>query len=154
MHPALNLPPIDARIRLTGHGKEEIFDPLRKRFVRLTPEEWVRQHFLHLLTDHKGYPASLVAVEAPTTYNKLKKRSDIVVYARTGQPVLLVECKAAAVPLTQEVFHQVAMYSASFPGSYLVLTNGMDHYVCRIDRQQGTAGFLERIPDYGELEES
>ena len=151
METRLNLPPIDPRIRKNAAGKEEIYDPVRKRYVALTPEEWVRQHFIHLLLDHRQYPASLIAVEAPVKYNRLAKRSDILVYGKAGIPVMLVECKAPGVAITQEVFNQAAMYNASFTGSFLVLTNGMDHYVCRIDRETNSCEFLDRIPDYHEI---
>jgi hypothetical protein len=151
MRTPLNLPPIDARIRPGAPGKEEIFDPLRKRFVSLTPEEWVRQHFIHLLLFHKHYPASMVAVEVPVTYNRLKKRSDLVVFGRSGKPVLLVECKAPSVPVTQETFNQVAMYHAAFTGSFLVLTNGLEHFACRLDHATRSFRFLDHIPEYSEI---
>jgi hypothetical protein len=151
MRTPLNLPPINARIRPGTSGKEEIFDPLRRRFVKLTPEEWVRQHFIHLLLSHKNYPASLVAVEVPVTYNRLKKRSDIVAFGRSGKPVLLVECKAPTVPITQETFNQVAMYHAAFSGSFLILTNGLEHFACRIDQSSKSFGYLDHIPDYSEI---
>lgn len=151
--PELNLPEYPVRKRLTKDGKEEIFDPVRRKFVRLTPEEWVRQHFLNFLIQSHKYPASLIHVEASLTYNRLSKRSDIVVYSNRGKPVMAVECKAPSVAITQKVFEQLAMYNFTLKVSYLALTNGMQHFICRMDPVNGQFTFLEEFPAYKELQD-
>ena len=151
--PELKLPEYPARIRSKKDGKQEIFDPIRRKFVRLTPEEWVRQHFLNFLVNHHNYPASLIHVEASLTYNHLTKRSDIVVYSRQGKPMMAVECKAPTVGITQNVFEQLAMYNFTLKVSYLALTNGMQHYICRMVPENGGYTFLEELPEYNELHE-
>jgi len=151
--PRLNLPEYPYRIRVLKNGKQEIFDPVRKRFVRLTPEEWVRQHFINFLTHFHSYPASLIHVEAALTYNRLAKRSDIVIYGREGRPLMAVECKAPTVDVTQKTLDQLAMYNYTLKVSYLALTNGLQHYICRMDSGNGTYSFLEEFPAYSELHE-
>ncbi|MCX6287211.1 MAG: type I restriction enzyme HsdR N-terminal domain-containing protein [Bacteroidetes bacterium] len=149
----LNLPEYPYRIRTNKDGKHEIHDPVRKKFVRLTPEEWVRQNFLNFLVSRHNYPASLIHVEASLTYNRLSKRSDIVVYGNHGKPLLAVECKAPSVEITQLVFDQLAMYNFTLKVSYLVLTNGIQHYICQMEPAKGRYTFLEEFPDYNELHE-
>jgi hypothetical protein len=143
----LNLPGFEPRIRISK-GRQEIFDPVRKKHVRLTPEEWVRQHFLHFLIDRKKVPASLIAVETSVKYNQLAKRCDIVVFDRKGRPVLIVECKAPEVAITPGVFRQVAMYNLPLMVRFLVMTNGIDHYSCSIDYEKGSFRFIEDVPDF------
>jgi type I site-specific restriction endonuclease len=147
---ALNLPDAALRIRRKGE-KMEVFDRIRKKFVTLTPEEWVRQHFIHYLTNYRNVPDSLVAVEASLSYNRLKKRSDIVVYGNDGTPRLIVECKAPEVPVTQTVFDQVAMYNMALKVPYLAVTNGMEHFACYIDHKKQKYHFLKEIPEYKDL---
>lgn len=147
----LNLPAFEIRERKRPDGKPEIFDSVRRRFVRLTPEEWVRQHFLNYLVNHLGYPPALIAVEAQLTYNRLQKRGDIVVFGQHHKPVLIVECKAPGVAVTQAVFDQVAMYNMSLQVDYLVVTNGLAHYACLIDHAAKSYRFLEGIPRYGDI---
>jgi hypothetical protein len=147
----LNLPSYEYRRREGKNGKPEIFDPIRRKFVRLTPEEWVRQHLLHYLVHHKGYPASLIVVEAKLSYNNLVKRGDIVVYGPNGKPLLVVECKAPQVPVTQAVFDQAAMYNMSLQVGILVVTNGLDHFSCRIDHRERSCLFLAEIPRYEDI---
>ena len=147
---ALNLPDAALRIRRIGE-KMEVFDRIRKKFVTLTPEEWVRQHFIHYLTDYRNVPDSLVAVEASLRYYRLKKRSDIVVYGNDGTPRLIVECKAPEVPVTQAVFDQVAMYNMALKVPYLAVTNGMEHFACYIDHEKQKYHFLKEIPEYKDL---
>lgn len=151
LHTALNLPSINPRIRIDVAGKEQIFDPLRKRFVALTPEEWVRQHMIGYLLDHLQFPASLVAVEVPLKYNRLKKRADLVVYRKDGKPGLIVECKAPAVQLSREVLEQAAMYNMPFGVAYIILTNGLQHHILFINRAEGKVEFLEHFPQFDEL---
>jgi hypothetical protein len=144
----LNLPDFAPRLREGNNGKQEIFDPVRKKFVRLTPEEWVRQHFLNFMIAHLGFPASLIMVEAELTYNQLKKRFDILACLADGSPCMVVECKAPQVEVTQAVFDQVAMYNMTLLVDYLVVTNGLTHYACRIDHEKRTYTFLKDIPTY------
>jgi len=146
----LNLPEIDLRIR-NKDGKQEVFDVARKRHVRLTAEEWVRQHFLHFLINQKKVPLSLIAVESSIKYNKLSKRCDIVVYNKNGKPALIVECKAPEIVISQEVFNQVAMYNMTLKVKFLVVTNGLEHYSCAVDHEKGSFAFLKDIPDFEEL---
>ncbi|MGA2822712.1 MAG: type I restriction enzyme HsdR N-terminal domain-containing protein [Bacteroidales bacterium] len=146
----LNLPGTTFRTRSKGE-KLEIFDSVRKKFVALTPEEWVRQHFIHYLTDHRNVPHSLIAVETSLHYHRLKKRSDIVVYGKDGAPCLIVECKAPEVTVTQAVFDQVAMYNMALKVPYLAVTNGMVHFACHIDHDKGKIVFLKEIPEYDEM---
>lgn len=147
----LNLPPCTPRIRRSLSGKEEIFDPFRKKYVRLTPEEWVRQHFLDYLVTHLGYPPALLVVEARLTFNGMSRRSDILAYNKAGNPCLVVECKAPSVPITQEVFDQVARYNMSLEVSYIAVTNGMVHYACRIDHALRRYEFLKQVPAFKQL---
>jgi len=144
----LNLPGITARIRDGKNGKKEIFDEIRKKFVNLTPEEWVRQHFLHFMIARLGFPASLIVVEAAIKYNKMVKRFDILVYRADGKPCMMVECKSPGVEITQAVFDQVAMYNMTLMVDYLAVTNGMAHYACKIDHENRTYAFLRDIPNY------
>jgi type I site-specific restriction endonuclease len=146
----LNLPGVALRIR-NKREKQEVFDSVRKKFVALTQEEWVRQHFIHYLTDHRNVPRSLITVEASLHYHRLKKRSDIVVYGKDGSPCLIVECKAPEVAVTQAVFDQVAMYNMALKVPYLVVTNGMVHFACHIDHDKGKIVFLKEIPEYEEM---
>lgn len=151
MFPLLNFPAYSPRLQKSATGKAVIFDPVRRRFVTLTPEEWVRQHLLNYLIVIKSVPASLIAVEAPVRYNTLKKRSDIVVYGSSHKPLLIAECKAPEVPLSQDTLNQVLMYHASFSGRFLVLTNGMNHLYCRIDREGGRIDLIDDLPEYQEM---
>jgi hypothetical protein len=151
MKTGLNLPPIEARIRKGTGEKETIFDPLRKKFVALTPEEWVRQHVIHFLLDHLQYPASLISVEASLKYNRLKKRTDIVVHGRDGKPALIVECKAPKIRITREVLEQAAMYNMPMQVRYLVLTNGIDLQILFINRQEQKIEIMDRFPGHEEL---
>ena len=145
--PDLNLPAYPFKIQ-AGEQRSKIFDPVRKKYVALTPEEWVRQHFVQFLVNNKGCPASLIAIEQGLKLNKRNKRSDVVVYTTTGNPVLIVECKAPEVKISQEVFHQVAAYNMTLKVPLLVVTNGLQHYCCRIDHEQKTYAFLPDIPQW------
>ena len=147
---ALNLPESKIRTRRQS-DKLEIFDPVRKKYVILTPEERVRQYFIQYLTACRNVPLSLIAVEVPLKYNRLKKRSDIVVYGTNGKPCLIVECKAQEVEMTQAIFDQVAMYNMTLKVPYLVVTNGIEHYVCYIDHENKKYYFLKEMPAYDEL---
>ncbi len=145
--PRLDLP--DHGVK-TKHGADgpEVFDPWRRRWVALTPEEWVRQHFLNHLVHDLGYPAGRIAVEAPLVLHGLPKRADAVVYDAEGRPLMLVECKAPSVPIGQAVFEQAARYNIVHRVGLLVVTNGLRHYCCAIDLAAGTSRFLPAIPPY------
>lgn len=143
----LNLPPFEFRIRQKG-DKKQIFDAIRKKFVALTPEEWVRQNFLQYMVQHKKFPSSLMVVEAAATINTMKKRADILVYSKQGVPEWMVECKAPEVKVTQDTFDQIAHYNMVFKVKYLVVTNGLHHYCCEMNYIENTYRYLELIPDY------
>ena len=125
--PHLNLPHASFRIRDYG-SYSQIFDQVRKRFVALTPEEWVRQNFLNFLISDKQYPASLLGVEMQVKVNNLSQRADIVVYNKEGLPWMIVECKSPAITLNEDVFYQAARYNSTLKVPYLIITNGMEHY--------------------------
>jgi hypothetical protein len=146
----LSLPSYPFRIIQEG-GKTLIFDPFRKKYVALTPEEWVRQHFLAWLSVERDYPVGLISVEAPLKYHRLHKRADGVVYHRSGKPLMVVECKAPSVKITQEVFDQVARYNMAFGVPFLAVTNGLEHFCCRRSGNSQGWEFLEEIPTYSEL---
>lgn len=147
---ALNLPMAELNMQ-QRNGKTWVFDVFRRRFVVLTPEEWVRQHFLWFLKAHRGYPAGLVAVEASLQYNRMARRADAIVYGSAGKPLMIIECKAAEVPITQDVFDQVARYNFPFGVDYLVVTNGMRHFCVKRDAAAGRWQHLDDIPSYPEI---
>ena len=147
---ALNLPPANLTIREEG-GKQVVFDNFRRRFVALTPEEWVRQHFLHWLVTQKAYPQGLIAVETTLPYLRLKKRADAIVYSQSGQPLMIIECKSPDIQITQHVFDQVARYNKPFGVAYLAVTNGIAHYCSRWLPSPATWQFLDTFPDYSQL---
>ena len=141
----LNLPPYQFKLKQQGL-RTQIFDSIRKKYVVLTPEEWVRQNFLQFLIQEKKYPASLIAVEAGLKYNQLQKRMDVLVYDKQGTPHLMVECKAPEVKINQDVFDQIARYNMVFKVKYLVVTNGMHHFCCVMDYTNNAYQYLEQIP--------
>lgn len=141
----LNLPSYPFRIRTSGQSTE-IFDSLRKKFVALTPEEWVRQHFIMYISHELKYPTSMIAVEKGLKFNTLQKRADIVVHDRQGAPWMVVECKAPEVKLTQEAFYQAAGYHLQLQVQYLAVTNGLQHYCCKF--ADGTFEFISNFPPY------
>jgi hypothetical protein len=146
MH-ALNLPSFDVRLRRDGE-KLRVFDVLRKKYVSCTPEEWVRQHFIHYLISEKGTPAGLIVLEKKIMLNTMTRRPDILVYDKKGKPVMIVECKAPGVEVSQDTLDQIARYNAVIRAPYLVVTNGMKHYCCKMDHERNSYSFLENIPDY------
>jgi len=143
----LNFPKFSFRFK-NSENKLAIFDEIRKKFVVLQPEEWVRQHCIHYLIYLKNYPKSLLNVEKELVLNNLKKRYDIVVFEPKGNLQLIVECKAPNVKITQEVFDQIARYNMILNANYLMVTNGINHYYCQIDAENQRYIFLEDIPDY------
>ena len=149
---ALNLPSYDTKI-CEKEGKPQILDPLRKSYVALTPEEWVRQHFVNYLTVHKGYPAALMANEVAITLNGMKRRCDTVVYDKELRPRVIVEYKAPSVRITKEVFAQISRYNLTLRVDYLIVSNGMQHYCCKMDYEKGSYTFLQEIPEYSKITE-
>lgn len=145
----LNLPGCDLKLR-NEKGKAEVFDIIRKKYITLTPEEWVRQHFIHYLINSLKYPRALISCENGLKYNELQKRTDIVVYDRTGKPYMVVECKAPEIKLSQSVFDQAACYNYTIQAKYLSVTNGLVHYCCRVDRAVQKIEFLSSMPEYEE----
>ncbi|MEP3388921.1 MAG: type I restriction enzyme HsdR N-terminal domain-containing protein [Reichenbachiella sp.] len=143
----LNLPRFQFKVKETVKGRE-IWDEFRKKYVVLTPEEWVRQHFLKFLNDYLKYPKSLLKTEFEIKYNKLKKRPDIVAYDNTGSALMVVECKAPEVKISEATFQQAAIYNQTLKAKYLVITNGMDHFCCEQNKKTGTFDFVEKIPVY------
>jgi len=147
----LNLPQYSFRIR-EKLEKKLIFDNFRRRWVALTPEEWVRQNFVRYLTEEKHFPVSLVAIERSLKINQRDFRTDIVLFSKTGNPLVVVECKAPEVKISQLVFDQIARYNLDLRVSYLIVTNGLSHYCCRFDQTLLTYTFLPVIPDYKDIE--
>lgn len=125
-----------------------IFDVIRKKYIQLTPEEWVRQHVVHFLTKEKGYSLSLINVEKKLEVNGRLKRYDVVVYNSDGTVELLVECKAPSVKITQDTFDQIARYNMVLNSRYLMVTNGLDHYYCNMDFMNKKYNFLPEIPTF------
>lgn len=142
----LNLPDFNITVR-KEEGKVWIFDIIRKKYIVLTPEEWVRQHFIHYLINELNYPKSLFRIEGSLTYNKLQKRSDIVIHDREGKPWMLVECKAPNIKLTQKAFNQVAVYNMTIGARYVAVTNGMVQY-CFMSSERGEANHLVAFPEF------
>ena len=143
----LNLPEQTFRFK-KEEDKTYIFDDFRKKFVVLTPEEWVRQNFLMYLTNELDFPKLLISVEAGLKLYKRLKRTDIVVYDKQGSPVLIVECKAPEVKLDEKVFDQIVRYNMALQVNYLIVTNGLNHYCCQLDYEKNTYNFLKTIPNY------
>jgi len=143
----LNLPTYSFSIK-SEEGRSYIFDAFRKKYVLLTPEEWVRQHFLQYLVQDKGFPASLIAVEKEFQFNRMKKRTDILVYNTQGKAVMIVECKAPTVPVTRDAFDQIGLYNLTFKVPWLMVTNGMKHYCCQFDETTLQYRFIDQVPDW------
>lgn len=145
----LNLPFYNITLK-EENGNHFIFDDIRKKYLRLTPEEWVRQNFVKYLIDEKKYPASLIVIEKGLKLNELTKRADVLIY-KDSNPILLVECKAPTVKISQDTFDQISRYNLTFKVPYLMVTNGMSHYCCQIDFENNSYHFLEEIPYFEEL---
>lgn len=144
---ALNLPQYSFNIK-KDENKFLILDEIRKKFVVLTPEEWVRQHIIKYLINQKHYPSGRIGVEVSLKVNKTSKRSDIVVFDKSGNPFLIVECKATDVEISSKVFEQIATYNIQFQAPYLFVSNGLEHYFCEIDIVNKSFRFIRDIPDY------
>lgn len=144
---ALNFPQYSFRFK-NKENKVSIFDGIRKKFVVLQPEEWVRQHCVQYLIEGKNFPKSLINIEKELTINNLKKRYDIVVFNSDGSIHLIVECKAPSITIDQSTFDQIARYNIKLNATYLMVTNGMNHYFCQMDFENERYQFLKNIPDY------
>jgi len=151
MQKPLNLPAFDARLQRTPGGGIQIYDILRRKYVALTPEEWVRQHFVHWLLNEKHYPASLTANEVGLRLNGTLRRCDTVVFGLDRHPAMVVEYKAPEVAVTQKVFDQIARYNIVMQAAYLAVSNGLVHYCCRYDHARGRYAFVREIPSWNEL---
>jgi len=147
---SLNLPTFAYKIQSskTGH---QIFDVVRKKYVRLTSEEWVRQHFLHYLIGHLAYPRALIRLEQGVQHNRLRHRPDIVVYNRLAKPLMLVECKAPSININNEAWGQIARYNAHFNAQLLVITNGIEHFCWQLDYEKGSHTLLQDVPCFNAL---
>jgi hypothetical protein len=146
----LQLPPYPFKIT-DQNGQLTLFDVIRKKNIVITPEEWVRQHFVQYLINQKHYPKTLIKLEGGHKLHGMAKRSDIVVYNPAGEKILLVECKAPSVSVDQKTFDQVARYNMVHKVKLLAVSNGLQHYYCRINFERRDYQFIEELPDYGEL---
>ena len=145
--PQLNLPIAALKTKLV-EGTTQVFDQVRKKYLLLTPEEWVRQHFIYYLNHEKNYPLGLMGVEKMVKYNGMQTRADIVLHTNEGKPNMIVECKAPNVKITQEAFNQIAKYNFKLQVPFLVVTNGIQHFCCEMDYKTREIKFLEKIPIY------
>jgi len=149
----LNFPNYSFRFK-NSENKVSIFDIIRKKFIILTPEEWVRQHVVQFLLEDKRYPKSLVNVEKVLMVNGLRKRYDVVVFHPDGTIFILIECKAPEVKISQAVFDQIARYNLTLDADFLMVTNGLNHYFCKMDFENEKYEFLRELPDYREKKEN
>ena len=143
----LNFPSYNFRIK-NSENNTYIFDVIRKKFVVLQPEEWVRQNCIQFLINEKNFPVNLINVEKVVRINGLNKRYDIIAYNSDGSIFLIVECKAPEVKISQSAFDQIARYNLTLKASYLMVTNGLNHYFCTIDHNLGIYNFLKELPSY------
>ena len=132
-------------------GREMILDTLRQKYVVLTPEEWVRQNFVRYLIEGLGFPLGLTAIETGFVFQGMQCRADVLVHDRQGKALLMGECKAPEVKLKQSVFDQVGRYNTVVQAIYLVVTNGLQHYCCAIDRENNSYRFLDALPRYEDI---
>ena len=146
----LNLPEYTFRIK-KQNDKLFIFDSQRKRYVALTPEEWVRQHFVRFLIEKKGYPATRLAIEKQLTLNGMKKRCDVILYNEYAQPILIIELKAPNTPISQATFDQVAVYNAKLKVDFFMISNGIEHFCCRVNTENARYEYFSEIPEYFSL---
>lgn len=144
---ALNLPEFAYKLREI-EGKLYILDILRRKYVFLTPEEWVRQHFVHFLINQHQYPKALMKNEGGLRYNRLAKRTDIVMYDRNGNPFLVIECKGANIPITQSTFDQAAQYNHTLRAPYIAVTNGLEYFCAAIHHAENRFQFLKDVPPF------
>jgi len=145
--PKLNFPNIILKTKLVD-GDTQVFDIVRKKYFKLTPEEWVRQHVIVYLNSCKNYPFGLMGVEKMIKYNGLRTRADIIIYNRQGLPDILVECKSSKVKITQDTFYQIARYNFKLNVKFLLVTNGMKHFCCAMNYNKNKIEFLQDIPSF------
>ena len=143
----LNFPTYSFRFK-NSENKVSIFDEIRKKFIVLSPEEWVRQNVIQFLLQNKNYPKSYINVEKLIKVNGLSKRYDGIVFKPNGEIFLLIECKAPEVPISQDTFDQIARYNLELKAQYLMVTNGLNHYFCQMDFENETYIFLKELPDF------
>ena len=146
----LNFPTYNFRFK-NSENKVSIFDEIRKKFIILTPEEWVRQHVVQFLMLEKKYPKSLINVEKVLKINDLRKRYDVVVFNPDGSIHILVECKAPEIKISQNTFDQIARYNLTLKATYLMVTNGLNHYFCQMDFENEKYHFLQDLPEYNTI---
>jgi len=149
----LNLPTYSFKIK-SENDLEYVYDQFRRKYVRLTPEEWVRQNFASYLVNEKAFPASRMMLEKSLKINKLSKRCDIIVCNDSGAPALIIECKAPEIKIGQKTFEQVSVYNIAFKVEYLIITNGMQHFCCSVDFETRNVTFLSEIPEYEKIRNS
>lgn len=147
---ALNLPTYLFNIKSEG-GRKFILDTIRRKYVALTPEEWVRQNFIRYLNEEKQYPLTLMSIESSFVLYKVNKRSDILLYDRKGKPLVLVECKSPEIKISKEVFDQIIRYNLNYKLAYLIVTNGLQHFCCHLNHQQLSTEFLKEIPNFSAI---
>jgi hypothetical protein len=147
MFETLNLPTAEIKTRNLGQ-EVQLFDFVRQQWLNYTPEEWVRQSIIHYFVYHKAVPGSLLAIEMPIKVNKMNRRCDLVIYSNTGSPKLIVECKAPSVKISQKTLEQVSQYNIALKVPFLMVTNGIHHFVFKIDFKNGATEQLNEIPDY------
>lgn len=147
----LNLPEYEFNFRKSKDEKTEIFDKIRRKYVALTAEEWVRQNFIQYLKFERNVPETLISVEKEIILNRTKRRPDIVVFTKNGTPKIIVECKAPEINISQDVFDQITRYNITLQVDYLIVTNGMTHFCCKINYQKRSFEFLKEIPDFSEI---
>jgi hypothetical protein len=149
---ALNLPEYPLKSRINAIGKIEIYDPIRRKYVILSPEEEVRQRFIQYLILQKGFPKNLMSVEKGLKINNLSKRTDIVQYNKQGKPIVIVECKAPHIQIDENTFAQAAMYNMKMQVDYLIITNGITHFCCKVNYHQERLDYLPSVPHYNEID--
>lgn len=149
--PQLNLPPASGIELRTSGDVTQIFDPLRHKWLVVTPEEWVRQNFVHYLRSGLGYPHELIANEISLKLNGMSRRCDTVVFSRALRPLAIIEYKSPEIAITQKVFDQIARYNIVLEAPCLIVSNGMRHFCCRFDKTKGTYAFLREVPSYDKL---
>ncbi len=150
MSTKLNLPTYSFRTKSVD-GNFMIFDEIRKKYLVCTPEEWVRQNFIRFLIEEKGFPPQLMAIESGLKINSLQFRSDLLIYNRNGQPLLVVEFKAPSVKIKQQAFDQIARYNMQLQVPFLIVSNGMEHYCCHVNFKEKNYSFLKEIPEFSQL---
>jgi hypothetical protein len=143
----LNLPNANLKIKLVK-GTMQVFDQVRKKYVKLTPEEWVRQNFIYYLNSYKGYPLGLMQLEKIINYNGMSKRADIVLNSSEGAAKIIVECKAPNIAISQSAFDQISRYNYNIHVDYLIVTNGIKHFCCKVNYEENNYSFVKEIPNY------